>query len=147
MLLSGESREEDEMKLADAGSWDPWFPAQEFLLEEPVMAMLQANFNFTLDLFASYKNRITKKYFSAAFECESAEQNFFKQKISPAEFCLFFPPPRLFWPAFIHLASEKARGVGVFALWFALPITSKFLHNNHLPECVVLFRMMESRIK
>ena len=60
------SREDEEMKLADSGSRGPWFPAQEISLKEPIMAMIKANFNLTLDLFASFKNRVTLRYFSAA---------------------------------------------------------------------------------
>ena len=105
------SREEEEMKRADAGSRGPWFPAQEFTLEEPIMQMILANFNLMIDLFASLKNRVTPRYFSAAWECESLGQNFFKQRISRQDFCWFFPPPRLFWPAYIHLQNEKAKGV------------------------------------
>ena len=37
------SREEEEMKRADASLRGPWFPAQEFSLEEPIMALIKAN--------------------------------------------------------------------------------------------------------
>ena len=57
---------EAEMQLANAGSRGPWFSAQEFLLEQHLIEMVRANFNFTVDLMATYKNRLTNKYFSAA---------------------------------------------------------------------------------
>ena len=53
-------------KRANVGSRGPWFPAQEFSLEELIIAMIKANFNLTIDLFASFKTRVTHNYFSAA---------------------------------------------------------------------------------
>ena len=75
------SRNEEELQLADAGSRGPQFPAQEFSLEQKVIDMVKANFNFTINLMATYKNRLTEKYYSAAWEAESAGKNFFLQKI------------------------------------------------------------------
>ena len=85
------------------------------------MDLVKSNFNLTLDLFATFKNRVTEKYFSAAFEIESQGQNFFMQAIGTSEFVWFFPPPRIFWPAFLHLRNERARGVGVFQCGFHYP--------------------------
>ena len=59
-------RNEEEMQLADAGSRGPWFPAQEFSMEQKIIDKVKANFNFTINLMATYKNRLTEKYFSAA---------------------------------------------------------------------------------
>ena len=66
------SRNEEEMQLADAGSRGPWFPAQEFTLETYLIDMVRTNINLTLDLMATSKNRLTEKYFSAAWKAESA---------------------------------------------------------------------------
>ena len=55
------SRNEEEMQLADAGSRGPWFPAQEFSLEQNIVDMVKANFNFTIDLIATYRNRLAEK--------------------------------------------------------------------------------------
>ena len=41
--------------------------------------MVRANFNFTVDLMAINKNRLTEEYFSAAWEAESEGNNFFLQ--------------------------------------------------------------------
>ena len=46
------SKNEEKMQLADAGSRGPWFPAQEFSLEQNIIDMVKANFNFTINLMA-----------------------------------------------------------------------------------------------
>ena len=74
------SRNEEEMQLADAGSRGPWFPAQEFLLKLHLIDMVRANINFTVDLIATYKNRLTEKYFPVAWEAKSAGMKFFFAK-------------------------------------------------------------------
>ena len=121
------SHNTDEMRLADVGSKGLWFPAQEFLLEKPIMDLIKSNFNLTLDFFARFKNKVTERYFSAAWEIESEGQNFFMQVIKRSEMGCFFPPPRIFWPAFLHLKNKQARGVGVFVFWFLLPTSVKFV--------------------
>ena len=75
----------DEMRLADAGSRGPWFPAQEFLLEKPIMDLIKSNLNLTLDFFATFMNKVTDKYFSAAWEIESEGQSFFMQDIKRSQ--------------------------------------------------------------
>ena len=110
------------------------------------MVMIKANFNLIIDFFAIFMNRVTPRYFSAAWKCESLGKNFFKHRISKQDFCWFFPPPRLFWLAYIYSHNEKSKGVWVFALWFSLPITNKFVYKNHLSRSVVLFRMLETKI-
>lgn len=59
---------------------------------------------------------------------------------------MVFPPPRLFWLAYLHLRNKKTRGVGVFALWYSLPTTVKFVYQNYLPRSVVCFRKIETNI-
>ena len=53
------SHNEDQMQHADAGSRGPWFPAQKFLLEKPIIDLIKANFSLTLDFFATFKNKVT----------------------------------------------------------------------------------------
>ena len=72
------------------------------------MTLIKANFRLTINFFATFKNKVTPRYYSAAWECESLGQNFFKQKVNREDFGWFFPPPRLFWPAYLHLKNEKA---------------------------------------
>ena len=107
--------------------------------------MVRANFNFTIYLMATYKNRLTEKYFSVAWEAESARKNFFLQKIDKQEFGWYFPPPRIFWAGMKHLKNEKAKGVGVFLCWFLIPTAIKFLCKNHLLDCVVCFHNFETK--
>ena len=127
------SRNEEEMQLADAGSRGPWFPAKEFLLEQHLMNMVRANFNFTMDLMATYKNRLTEKYFSAVWEAKSAGKNFFLQKIENQEFGWYFPPPRIFWPGMKNLKNERAKGVEVFSVGSQFPwLSNLFLRITYL---------------
>ena len=71
-------------------------------------------------------------------------QDFFQQKISREEFCWYFPP-RLFQMGIRHLFCCKSRGVGVFVLWAAVPIFTKFLWRGHIPGCVSVFRILRDR--
>ena len=70
------SRNEEEMQLGDAGSRGPCFPAQELSLGQNIVNMVKGNFNFTIDLMATYRNKLPEKYYSAAWEAESAGKNF-----------------------------------------------------------------------
>ena len=81
------------MQLADAGSRGPWFPAQEFSLEQKVIDMVKANFNFTINLMATNRNRLAEKYYSAAWEAESVGKNLFLRKIDIQDFGWYFPLP------------------------------------------------------
>ena len=103
------SRNEEEMQLVDAGSRGPWFPAQEFSLEQKVIDMVRTNFNFTIDLVAAYKNRLADKYYSAPWEAESAGKNFFLQKIDTKDFGWYFLPPRIFWAGLNHLKMNRRK--------------------------------------
>ena len=66
---------------------------------------------FTLDSFATAKNRICVKYFSAAYELEAVGTNFFRQTIDADEFCWVFPHPRLMSACIGHLNDQGAKGV------------------------------------
>ena len=79
-------RNEEKMQLADGGSRGSWYPAQKFSLEKKIFDMVSANFNFTINLIATYRNRLAEKYYSATWEAESAGKNFFLQKIDIQDF-------------------------------------------------------------
>ena len=68
-----------------------------FFLEQKMIDMVKANFNFTMDLMATYKNRLAEKYYSSTWEAESAGKNFFLQKVDTQDFRWYFPPPGIFW--------------------------------------------------
>ena len=64
------------MKIADTGSRGPWFPTQEISLDAATMRIVQANYSFSLDTMASFRNNVVYMFISLAFEPEALAQNF-----------------------------------------------------------------------
>ena len=121
------SKEEIEMKIVVTGSRGLWYSAQEFSIEDSVMMMVTTNYILTLDLMASFRNRVVLRYFSAAFKTESLGQNIFNRRLETWSSVGSFLHFVFFGWGVLHLVNEKCKGVGVFAVWMALPTSSKFI--------------------
>ena len=99
-----------------------------FLAKNPTVSWLR--YPFTIDCFATRDNRMCKRFFSAAWEYECEAVNFFRQQISPEEFCWVFPHPRLTSKTIGHLADCGARGVMLLICLPSMPGFFRVFHGG-----------------
>ena len=108
-----------------------------FFAKNPTVSWLR--YPFTIDCFATRDTRMCKRFFSAAWEYECEAVNFFRQQISPDEFCWVFPHPRLTAKTIGHLADCGARGVMLLICLPSMPGFFRVFHGGKVARFVKNF--------